>query len=214
MTVQKQYNCVHCNSSFSWMNHLKRHEDSIHKRIKYYCIECCQQFARREGLISHIKSRHEGVKFACNQWDYKATLQCNDAELLLSVLNIHFILVLSSKEIQNHLPSVKCKLTSSQSSKFCLLHWRALKNIEGTEEQYRQWRALKAMKIIKGLTYNEGIEYVEVFSIPPISFKPFSTPVLTHWLYPLLVTFPEASAYALAPLQFPGFSKLFTFSRI
>ena len=68
------------------------------------------------------------------------------------------------------------------------------------------------MKLIKDLTYNEGIEYVEVFSIPPISFKPFSTPVLTHWLYPLLVSFPKASAYALASLQFPGFSKVFKFS--
>ena len=68
------------------------------------------------------------------------------------------------------------------------------------------------MKLIKDLTYNEGIEYIEVFRIPPISFKPFSTPVLTHWLYPLLVSFPKASAYALASLQFPGFSKVFKFS--
>ena len=50
------------------------------------------------------------------------------------------------------------------------------------------------MKIIKGLTYNEGIEYVKGLSSPSISFKPFSTPVLTHWLQPLLFTFPDASA--------------------
>ena len=70
------------------------------------------------------------------------------------------------------------------------------------------------MKLIKDLAFNEGIEYVEGLSSPPISFKPLSMPVLTHWLYPLLVGFPKASAYALAPLQFPGFSKMFTFSRI
>ena len=70
------------------------------------------------------------------------------------------------------------------------------------------------MKLIKDLTYNEGIKYVEGLSSLSISFKPFSTPVLTHWIYPLLVSFPKASAYTLAPLQFPGFSKLPVFSGI
>ena len=51
------------------------------------------------------------------------------------------------------------------------------------------------MKLNKGLTYNESIENAEGLSI---SFKPFLMPVLMHWLQPLLFTFPNASAYAMA----------------
>ena len=47
--MQKQYNCVHCNSSISRMNHLKRHEGSIHKKIKYIVLNVANNL--QEGKV-------------------------------------------------------------------------------------------------------------------------------------------------------------------
>ena len=64
----------------SRMNHLKRHEDSIHKKIKYYCIECGQQFAGREGLKSNINIVDNSLvcnsaKYSCSQWVFETRHQ-------------------------------------------------------------------------------------------------------------------------------------------
>ena len=60
----------------------------------------------------------------------------------------------------------------------------------------------------------KALNMLKVYAVPQFLSQPFTMPVLMHQLHPLFVSFPEASAYSLAPLQFLGISKLIALSRI
>ena len=65
--------CLFCNASFPRKDHLKTHEDSIHRNIKYYCQDCGKQYTRKDHLTSHVNNVHKGIRYKCNQCDKEFT---------------------------------------------------------------------------------------------------------------------------------------------
>ena len=64
MDKENKHWCLFCNAIFSQKGHLKRHEDSIHKKIKFDCQDCGNQYNRKETLTSHINNvlKEKGMK--------------------------------------------------------------------------------------------------------------------------------------------------------
>ena len=69
--------CLFCNAIFSRKEHLKRHEDSIHKNIKFDCQDCGKQFKQKGMLTIHINIVHKGIKYKCHQCDKEFTSPAN-----------------------------------------------------------------------------------------------------------------------------------------
>jgi uncharacterized Zn-finger protein len=51
--------CGECNTTFTTKSSLKRHIESVHKKITYKCSLCELGFSREEALHKHNKRVHE-----------------------------------------------------------------------------------------------------------------------------------------------------------
>ena len=63
MSSKREFKCTICDLIFSRKDHLKGHEDSIHKRITYDCKECGKRLARKEQVKRHVDSVHKGIRY-------------------------------------------------------------------------------------------------------------------------------------------------------
>ena len=85
--------CKECTKSYSTSNHLQRHVNSAHKKIKYSCTICdIFEFRSETGLKTHILVAHEkgGRSFKCEA--------CGQAFHYKSVLTSHMKSLHSSGE--------------------------------------------------------------------------------------------------------------------
>ena len=67
----QKFNCNDCGASFIGKNHLKRHIDSLHLKLKpYECDQCNMSFAQKNHLNSHLKEVHQKIKaHKCQECD-------------------------------------------------------------------------------------------------------------------------------------------------
>ena len=77
--------CIFCNAIFSKKEHLKRHEDSIHKNVKFDCQDCGKQYKQKGKLTMHINNVHKGMKYKCDQCDNEFTDPGNRNQHIKSV---------------------------------------------------------------------------------------------------------------------------------
>ena len=75
--VNGKYGCDWCTKTYSSIQGLILHKESVHQGVKYSCDKCDYQATQSSSLAVHIKSKHEGVKYSCDQCDYQASAQCN-----------------------------------------------------------------------------------------------------------------------------------------
>ena len=70
---EKRYPCSQCDHQATSKPHLKRHIESVHKKIKHPCALCEHKASSKANLWTHIKSLHEKIKYNCNQCQHKAS---------------------------------------------------------------------------------------------------------------------------------------------
>ena len=67
------YSCNDCEYVASRSDHLKRHVENKHIRIRYACDECDYVAKRADNLKVHVESKHEGVRYPCFQCEHVGT---------------------------------------------------------------------------------------------------------------------------------------------
>jgi len=67
----QNFNCNDCGASFIGKNHLKRHINAVHLKLKpYECDQCNMSFAKKNHLNAHIKEVHQKIKaYKCQECD-------------------------------------------------------------------------------------------------------------------------------------------------
>ena len=69
-----RYICDSCDFRATHSEHLFRHINAVHLRLKNYsCGECDAKFSTPFSLKRHADVKHKGVRHNCEQCDYKAT---------------------------------------------------------------------------------------------------------------------------------------------
>lgn len=59
------FNCKECNRAFTREEHLTRHTQSTHNKLKPFCCGICKRpFLRRDLLLRHAKNLHQGSELA------------------------------------------------------------------------------------------------------------------------------------------------------
>ena len=58
----KQFKCEDCNKSYTALNTLRKHVQSVHEGLKHHCEVCKKSFKYLSNLKKHIKEVHEKVK--------------------------------------------------------------------------------------------------------------------------------------------------------
>ena len=75
----KNFDCQHCNKTFTRKEYLSMHKKNIHKDqfnekygnqgepIKFSCNKCDKTFSRNASLVEHFDFVHNGIKNTCNK---------------------------------------------------------------------------------------------------------------------------------------------------
>jgi len=106
-----KWKCFECNDFFSAANCLKRHVESIHKKLKqFYCEKCEYSTYRKDCLERHFTSAHEKIELKC---EYE---NCNFSTVYKSNLQVHI------KNIHE-----RNELHMCEYCKFSTFHKRSLK---------------------------------------------------------------------------------------
>ena len=71
------FHCDRCDFKTQRKDHLKRHKQSKHERVRYNCDQCHYKATQAGHLKKHKLSKHEGVRYSCDKCDYKATRHDN-----------------------------------------------------------------------------------------------------------------------------------------
>jgi uncharacterized Zn-finger protein len=62
------YNCKQCKRAFTREEHLTRHTQSTHNKLKpFTCGICSRPFSRRDLLLRHAKNLHQGSELAVSR---------------------------------------------------------------------------------------------------------------------------------------------------
>ena len=62
--------CEICKKTFNKNDNLKRHIETVHKKVKNFpCEDCGKEFSSKAILTAHIQSTHKGIRFDCNMCD-------------------------------------------------------------------------------------------------------------------------------------------------
>ena len=79
--------CKICSKVFVSQSKLKRHGDSVHKKISYKCEKCNKNLSSKESLKTHIENVHDKKRIInCNLCDNKFS---NNTSLQLHIKAVH-----------------------------------------------------------------------------------------------------------------------------
>lgn len=75
-TLNKKYQCEHCEYNTNHSSHFKRHIKMVHDKIKdFHCNKCDASFSTNSCLKIHIKIVHDKIKdYHCNICDYSCSI--------------------------------------------------------------------------------------------------------------------------------------------
>jgi hypothetical protein len=86
--TSKDFECPKCHKRFAVKGKLKRHNDTVHLKLrKHVCEVCGRAFAENANLQSHIRMRHDKIRSApCFQC---GKTYANDSALMAHVRRVH-----------------------------------------------------------------------------------------------------------------------------
>jgi len=64
---KKQFTCDHCGAHFTQNKSLKRHVDSVHKKLRIECKQCEKKFTCKKNLLRHVSSAHMKLRHKCDE---------------------------------------------------------------------------------------------------------------------------------------------------
>ena len=77
----QKFTCVPCDKEFTYRSNLRKHNKSIHDKIRYNCDQCPYEATTKASLQAHIGSIHLGMKFECQlcrkTFTFKANLRAH-----------------------------------------------------------------------------------------------------------------------------------------